>query len=272
MSKRKILTLALSICMIAILVVGGTLAYMTDTDNQKNEFTIGNVKINLDEVKIGTDENGYPVTGTTRTEGNQIYKLRPNFTIDKDPTITLLEGSEDAYMGAIVTIKCGSAQPTDDTGKILTDDNGNQLTWNLHTLIGGAGNNIDITKKAEVMGEKVSIISGGLIDLPSEYVADWHGLSVHEHKADNPKYAVYQKVVKAGEEWVLYIFLEQPYEAGDKEVLFKNMNIPASYANNEMAVLEDLEINVQAFATQADGFDSCYEALTTAFKTEWNFQ
>jgi len=49
MSKRKILSTALVLCMVAILAVGGTLAYFTDTDEATNTFTIGKVDITLVE-------------------------------------------------------------------------------------------------------------------------------------------------------------------------------------------------------------------------------
>ena len=49
MNKRKIALLAMSACMIAILAIGGTLAYFTDTDAQLNTFTVGNVAIDLFE-------------------------------------------------------------------------------------------------------------------------------------------------------------------------------------------------------------------------------
>ena len=47
MTKKKILVLALTIAMVAILAVGGSLAYLTDTKSATNTFTIGNVKIEL---------------------------------------------------------------------------------------------------------------------------------------------------------------------------------------------------------------------------------
>ena len=53
MTKKKILVLALSIAMIAILAVGGSLAYFTSTDDAENTFTIGNVKIDLIEQQRG---------------------------------------------------------------------------------------------------------------------------------------------------------------------------------------------------------------------------
>lgn len=67
MSKRKILTLALSICMVAILAIGGSLAYLTDTDNDINTFTVGNVQIKQYE----KDNKGNPYT----TETNKIFPI-----------------------------------------------------------------------------------------------------------------------------------------------------------------------------------------------------
>lgn len=49
MSKRKIVLLAMALCMVAILAVGGTLAYFTDTEQAHNTMVIGNVEINIDE-------------------------------------------------------------------------------------------------------------------------------------------------------------------------------------------------------------------------------
>ena len=37
--KKKILTAALAVCMLATLVIGASLAYFTDTDSKTNTFT-----------------------------------------------------------------------------------------------------------------------------------------------------------------------------------------------------------------------------------------
>lgn len=47
MTKKKILVLALTIAMVAILAVGGSLAYLTDKESKTNVFTVGNVQIEL---------------------------------------------------------------------------------------------------------------------------------------------------------------------------------------------------------------------------------
>ena len=56
MNKKKILSLALVVCVAAILAIGGTLAYFTDTDSADNVFTVGNVKIDLVEEQWDTEE------------------------------------------------------------------------------------------------------------------------------------------------------------------------------------------------------------------------
>lgn len=45
--KKKIVALCLVVCLAATAVIGGTLAYFTDTKKETNTFTVGNVKIQL---------------------------------------------------------------------------------------------------------------------------------------------------------------------------------------------------------------------------------
>ncbi len=58
MNKRKLMLVAVALCMAAILLAGGTLAYLTDTDQQTNTFTTGHVALELDEGKITTSTDG----------------------------------------------------------------------------------------------------------------------------------------------------------------------------------------------------------------------
>lgn len=54
--KKKITALCLCVALLAVAVVGASLAYFTDTDNATNTFAVGNVKIDLIEQQKG--ENG----------------------------------------------------------------------------------------------------------------------------------------------------------------------------------------------------------------------
>lgn len=80
--KKKIIALCLIVALAATAVIGGTLAYFTDTtDAMVNEFTVGNVKIDLTEPSWKGDAT-----------------LMPGVVYDKDPTITVDEKSQDAYV------------------------------------------------------------------------------------------------------------------------------------------------------------------------------
>ena len=45
--KKKLTAVALVVCMLAIMLVGASLAYFTDTDEATNTFTMGKVDIEL---------------------------------------------------------------------------------------------------------------------------------------------------------------------------------------------------------------------------------
>ena len=84
--KKKLTAVALVVCMLAIMLVGASLAYFTDTDEATNTFTMGKVDIMLTEPEW------------TKNNPNGIAKLMPGTVIDKDPTITVAQNSEDAYL------------------------------------------------------------------------------------------------------------------------------------------------------------------------------
>lgn len=76
MNKRKILLLAALLAIVAILGVGGTLAYFTAEDAATNTFTVGNVKIDL-------TEPNWDASGSA--DAPEVY---PGEALKKDPTVT----------------------------------------------------------------------------------------------------------------------------------------------------------------------------------------
>lgn len=80
--KKKITAIALVVCLVAVAIVGGSLAYFTDTTEAKvNTFEVGNVDIDLTE---------------PAWEGEAT--LMPGSSYAKDPTITVGAKSQDAYV------------------------------------------------------------------------------------------------------------------------------------------------------------------------------
>ena len=95
-NTKKIVALVLAIVLICAAAVVGTIAYLNSTtDTATNTFTIGDVKITLDEAKV--DEYGVPVTPEKRVTANE-YKLIPGHTYTKDPTIHVDKDSENCYV------------------------------------------------------------------------------------------------------------------------------------------------------------------------------
>lgn len=68
MNKRRILAVAMSLCIVAILAVGASLAYFTDTKEAKNTFTVGNVKIELLESSLHRENAGVANGATSTSE------------------------------------------------------------------------------------------------------------------------------------------------------------------------------------------------------------
>ena len=56
--KKKITALCLCVALLAVAVVGASLAYFTDTKSATNTFTVGNVKINLIESRYHRQGSG----------------------------------------------------------------------------------------------------------------------------------------------------------------------------------------------------------------------
>lgn len=95
-TTKVLLTLACAVLLVAASVMG-TLAYLTDHDSVNNTFTVGKVDINLDEKDV-TKTDG------SRTETGNSYHLLPGHTYDKDPTVTVLKGSDSSYIRMLVTV------------------------------------------------------------------------------------------------------------------------------------------------------------------------
>ena len=100
-TKSKALLLTLCAVLLVTASVLGTMAFLTSTASVENTFTVGSVKITLDEAKVTAD--GKPVEGAERVKANS-YKLMPGHTYTKDPTIHVDAASEDCFIRAKVTL------------------------------------------------------------------------------------------------------------------------------------------------------------------------
>lgn len=96
MKIRNLVLIIASVILVTALTVSGTLAYLTaSSDTVTNTFTVGNIKITLDE---GQTLNGkFTDAGTTRVKENT-YKILPGSVFDKDPIVHVAVESEPCYV------------------------------------------------------------------------------------------------------------------------------------------------------------------------------
>ena len=93
--KKKITAIFLCVALVAIAIVGASLAYFTDSKTATNTFTMGDVKIKLDETNVN-DPTGDRVTSNT-------YNVYPGAVVTKDPIVHNV-GKNAAYIRATVNV------------------------------------------------------------------------------------------------------------------------------------------------------------------------
>ncbi len=94
--KKKITAILLCAALVAIAAAGASLAYFTDTKTATNTFTMGDVKIKLDETDI-TNPKG------DRVSSNE-YDVYPGAVVTKDPIVHNV-GKNAAYIRASINVE-----------------------------------------------------------------------------------------------------------------------------------------------------------------------
>ena len=192
-TRNKAVLLSLCAVLLVAASVFGTYAYLTSTTEKvTNTFTVGNVKITLDEAKV--TELGVK-DGETRVKENA-YKLLPGHEYVKDPTIHVDKDSEACWLFVRITndiaaIEDAATIADQLTAKGWTPVEGQTGIYAYQTTVGGTGSQVDV-------------------------------------------------------------------------VVFETFKIKGDVANEALAAYKDKTITVQAYAIQADGFDTAAAALAAA--------
>ena len=227
-----------------LLFAGTTFAYFTDTQTISNTIVAGNVKIQLTEAAV-KEEMGHlvedpsqdRVMGGEDVTVNEYGRIYPGMTIYKDPTITNV-GDDAAWIAAKITIS----------------DGGN----GLDDLIGYPSiPGIDIK----------TILSGGLLD-QSATMGVWNGIPNVRY---NDNYAIIQKADHTTGTYEFYVFILQTLQPNHSVTLFDQFEMPAEWTSGELKNMSQLTIHVQAYGVQLFDMTSCYQAMTTAFASEFSF-
>lgn len=253
--KKKITALFLCVALAAIAIVGASLAYFTDTDNETNTFAVGNVKIDLIEQERG--ENGLqpftqnkklsPIVGSAQGEKDALGMPTAKNYVDKMVTIKNT-GSEKAYIRAYFAIPSA------------LDDGYETFNAGLNTLHFNFGNKV----------ENGVVTSTEGVEWIWTHGSKWN---YFETEIDGIKYNVYYadyyQAVDAGattEQLVQGVYLDKTFDIKDGKcyAFDKEVTLDEGWDWNKVSC------PVFAVACQAEGFDTAAAAMDAAFGANYN--
>ena len=228
MSKtKKILTLVAAFILVIVMSVAATLAFLADeTQVAKNTFTVGHVNIKLDEAVV--DEDGKATDerteegNTDNYDGEYGYGLVPGKTVDKDPTVTVLAGSEECYVRLKVTL-----------------DN--------------------VSKFVEIFRKHNEDFSGtdvaAAVELMKEYFVDYDSTvwEIVDSKLDGDKLTVTFNYVKTDT-------VAKSTEDTELDPIITALTLPEWVDSDDAAALPNFSVEIVAQAIQAAGFEDAEEA------------
>lgn len=255
-AKTKTKALLMSLCAVLLVAASvlGTMAYLTDSKDVKNTFTVGNVSIKLDEAKVNADGKAIDKDGKVvnnladaKRVAENSYKLLPGHEYTKDPTVTVNTPSVESYVRMKVTFNKASALIAMCTDPEFAED-GPTGVENAFPLI-------RMVKFVEANAAKWDgIIPDNMVDT-EEMLADGKYFA-YDAEADTLTYYFYYKET-----------VEAPTADVKLATLFDSIKVPEWATGDQLKALQGFEINVVAEAIQADGFENA-DAAWVAFAAQ----
>ncbi len=253
-NKKKLWISILSLCLIAAVLIGGTLAFLTDSEEKTNTFTIGDLDIILEEPNWDDEVDGKEEV--------------PGDTMIKDPTVTAIEG--DGYMRVKMTLIDDNAMMpnpayTDgndgepefiantNRGKAITDQA--RLDKIFQTIYYDASYDVTADPATTNLLPTVSYTLAELAGFTTINGADFTLDAVRSSSAGSVTgvyYYNYNAVFNAAD----------GVTPADVAVLFTNIVIPTDWNQTDLAVLGDYKIELVAQAIQSENFADAAAAFT----------
>ena len=274
--KKKLTALCLCVALLAVAVVGASLAYFTDTKSATNTFTVGNVKIDLIESKFhreGNDNSGDTTipdpTHKVTADDNMKY-VTTGHTMFTDAEI---KADAETYQNDYLAVKGANMVPGRGVAKCpyVVNTGANDAYIRIRVMIPSAANNDFVAvKDGGVITNQwcTSCISTGeFIDGKG---GGWNNAPAIDKASvtkDGVTYDVYTftriQPLKAGAmtEWNVWNFIGINKDATSADIQ-KAIDAGAITASGDTMTLNVL---VEADAIQAEGFADA-AAAWAAFK------
>lgn len=250
MKKKTILVAAIAVMLVAALVVGGTLAYFTDTKSAKNTFTVGNVKIDLLESSLHRENAGIANGATSDSE------LWSNVAKEGSNNTSPYKAGDTFYTDE--QIKANAEKYTCDNVKLNPGESYHKMPYVVNT-----GKN-DAYIRIRVMIPA---------DLDTAILSSMYTTTALNNKEFTMAYDSTGTVVRDGVKYNVYTFTRiAPLKAGEMTYwnVWGTIHMDTDVTNEEIASLfgegkpyadGTFPVLVEADAIQADGFANATAAF-----------
>ena len=254
--KKKITALCLCVALLAVAVVGASLAYFTDTKSAPNTFTVGNVSIELIESRFhrtGSDGSGDTSLPDPTTMASGMEYVPDNWTIFTNDEI-----KEDAktYATAYLAVKGENMVPGRGVAKCpyVVNTGANDAYIRIRVMVPSAANN-----------DFVAVKDGGVI------TNMWCGTALQGAAGKQPEFqhgsngtnwpVVTKDVVKDGVTYDVYTFTRnEPLKAG----AMTEWNVWNFIGIDKTATSDDIQKAIDAGAITANGDTMTLNVLVEA--------
>lgn len=254
--KKKITAICLCVALVAVAVVGASLAYFTDTDEETNTFTAGGVKIDLIEQQVNEDGTALedfeqdqvlmPIVGSAQGDKDDFGQPVAENYIDKIVTVKNT-GKSDAYVRAYFAIPSAL-----DDGYETFNAGANILHFNF-------GNDNGVATD----GVQWNWMHNG----------KWNYFETTiDGVAYNVYFADYYQPLPADEtteQFVSGVYLDKSFDMKDGKYYAFGEEVDLSGLIGTDGTMT-IKCPVMAVAVQAAGFDTVDAAVTEAFGANYN--
>ncbi len=264
---KKALIMALCFTLVAVMVVGGTLAFIVDTNvkGYSNIYTTGDISIALEEDVAVIGANG---TVKNTATGALYEKVMPGDFLKKEVSVTNT-GSNDAYVRVAVYMNNAglinkAIDEVYENAPYNYDDAKMQAKYD-EIFAGWGVNYTKVDEAGNSLGQRLTITGSDMpenvLHVDSLKTIDEYTIPCSQNWYENTsvvikngKFGGYysQTMDKYEMIWVYYIRLDE----NESTTLFNGLNIPAEFTEEQLKMFDNLQIEVYADAIQvADSYD-----------------
>ena len=272
MNMKRTIALVLTIAICATMALGGTLAFLTDTEKAVNIMTVGNIEIEMyEQEREGRDEDGNMILGNFTQNQSLVPAVMPE-DVTKEPVV--VNGYE-------VQIRDNVANYVD---KIVSVKNTGIVDAYVRTIIAFPSTPNEFNDKAydnwlhwNAVSNTDTEPNNGWMWGTAENGMEWPGNNpgwnrIDDVMIDGKEYdlviATNVNRIKPGEATaptLLGFYLDERVDAERLPDGSLNHYIMLDGVKNDLGDLTNMKIYVATQAVQADGFDDAWTALDKAF-------